>query len=205
MVMWSSIAAGDGAAAGMFTGLDGLRICRDLVQRLALETIKHPPSLAAIRDQARLLQHLEVKRQTGLGDPEHVLQLTDAALLMRKHFDDLDSCFVREGMEPAGDVRGFGAGGSGHLSTYQVLLIRQGSPWWRQQDNAQVPLCFSGLTIRANAIMCLSVSPSRPKYFRRPTRCTPTRPAAFSTFRWNDTLDCGAPRISCNSVTQRSR
>src|SRR5689334_4755258 len=31
------------------------------------------------------------------------------------------------------------------------------------------------------------------------------RPDLFRTFRWKDTLDCGAPRISYNSVTQRGR
>src|SRR3989454_6429382 len=118
----NSVTTGDGAAAGMLAGLHGLRVCRDLVQCLTLEAVEHPASLSPITDQPGVLQHLEMKRESRLGDAEHLLELADAALLMRQHFDDLDAGFIREGMKPAGDLRGIGPGGGWHALNVSTIV-----------------------------------------------------------------------------------
>jgi len=79
----------------VFAGLHGSGICRNLVERIALEPVEHPPPFAAIADQPGVLQHFEVKRESGLGDLEHLLELADAAFLVRQHFDDLNAGDIR--------------------------------------------------------------------------------------------------------------
>src|SRR6267143_2400361 len=125
----NSVTTGDGAAAGMFAGLYGLRVGRDLVQRLAHETVEHPPSLATIADQLGVLQHFEMKGEARLRDLEHLLELAHAAFLVRQHLDDLNAGFVRQSVKPTGNDGGVGScgGGSCHAPTYQLFLIRQGA------------------------------------------------------------------------------
>src|SRR5438874_1518930 len=119
---WISVTTRDGTAAGVFAGLHGLRIGGDLVQRLALETVEHPPSLPPIADQCSVLQHFQMKGESRLRDFEDLLELADTAFLVRQHFDDLNAGFIGQGMEPTGNDGGVGAGGSCHRANISTLL-----------------------------------------------------------------------------------
>src|SRR2546430_957255 len=55
-----------------------------------------------------------MKRQARLGGAEHVLQLAHATLAVRQEPHDLESCLVRERVEPAGCQPIVGKGGRGH-------------------------------------------------------------------------------------------
>src|SRR5438093_12473099 len=55
---WQSVTTRDGAAASMLSRLHGPGVSGDLVQRLPLQPVKHPPPLFAIADQPSLLEHL---------------------------------------------------------------------------------------------------------------------------------------------------
>src|ERR1041384_4279854 len=90
----------------MLSGFDGLRVGSDLIERVALQVVVHPASLFAIREQPRVFQHFEMEGQPGLRDAEYLLQLADAALLVRQHFDDPHARLVGERVEPARHLNG---------------------------------------------------------------------------------------------------
>src|SRR6266581_3115267 len=79
---FESITTREFTATGVFAGLHGLRVRRDLVERLSLEVVVHPPAIAPIRQQAGILQHLEVEREPGLCDTEHLLELAHTAFFV---------------------------------------------------------------------------------------------------------------------------
>src|SRR2546425_7884300 len=106
----------------MFAGLYRLRVGRDLVQRLALETVEHPPSLATIADQSSVLQHFEMKGETRLRDLEYLLELADAAFFVRQHLHDLHPGFISQGMKPAGNDGSIRSGGGCHASNVSIIL-----------------------------------------------------------------------------------
>src|SRR2546425_6126814 len=112
----------------MFAGLHGLRVGRDLVQRLALETVEHPPSLATIADQSSVLQHFEMKGETRLRDLEYLLELADAAFFVRQHLHDLHPGFISQGMKPAGNDGSIRSGGGCHASNVSTILDASRGP-----------------------------------------------------------------------------
>src|SRR3989442_916147 len=103
-----SIAARPSAAPGVLSRLDRLGERRDPVQLLAVERVIDPSPLAPVRDDPRLLEDLEVKREPRLSGVECILQVADAALPVRQQLDDLEPRLIGERVKPTRRARRVG-------------------------------------------------------------------------------------------------
>src|SRR5207245_1295692 len=74
-----SLAAGRPATPGVPAGLHGARKCGDPFERVGVEGVIHPASLAPVGHQPGVLQRLQVNGEPALRRVEHVLQLAHAA------------------------------------------------------------------------------------------------------------------------------
>src|SRR3989441_12845751 len=69
-----SLAAGRPATPGVLAGLHGARKRRDRFERVGVEGVIHPASLAPVGHQPGVFQRLQVKGEPGLRRVEHVLR-----------------------------------------------------------------------------------------------------------------------------------
>src|SRR5437867_4026365 len=103
-----SLTACGPAAARMLARLHCSRKCRDLIERVVVQRVVHPAPVPPVGHEPRVLESLQVKRQSRLGRIERALQLADAALAVREEAYDLEPRLIRQGVEPAhraADVR----------------------------------------------------------------------------------------------------
>src|ERR1051325_9344880 len=68
----------------------------DLREGVLVQRVVHPATLFAIRNQAGILEHLQMEGQARLRRVEQVGQVADAALSPAQPLHDLETCFVRE-------------------------------------------------------------------------------------------------------------
>lgn len=95
--------------------LEALHPGEDLEQRLGSEPVVDVAPLAAIRDEARVLQRAQVLRERGQGRGERLRELTHVALpLFQESFQQLTSRGVRDGEEEG--VGGAAVGHAGYIS-----------------------------------------------------------------------------------------
>src|SRR6266566_2677807 len=116
-----SLAAGGPATPGVPAGLHGTRKCGDRFERVGIEGVIHPASLAPVGHQLGVLQRLQVKREPGLRRVEHGLQLAHAAFSVGEQAHDFEARLIGKRVEPAGGAVDVGKGRRGHggnISTY---------------------------------------------------------------------------------------
>ena len=68
-------------------------------QGVGVQRVVHPAALPTIGDQARVLQHLQVKRQPGLRGIERIGEIADAALAHPEALEDREPGAVGQGVE----------------------------------------------------------------------------------------------------------
>ena len=80
-------------------GCEGFQGCPQVLDCLGGQAVVNPPARRAIKNQARVLQLLEMKGKTGLGSIEFTLKLADAALAAGQEPDDGEPGLFGEGLE----------------------------------------------------------------------------------------------------------
>src|SRR5919112_6259850 len=110
------------ARAPLLRGESAHEVVR-LAEGVGSERVVRPATLAAIGDEPRVLEHLEMEGEPRLRGVERLLQVADAALAVAQHLEHRQPRLVGEGVEEvrgAGEVErgGGGRGGCGHAPLY---------------------------------------------------------------------------------------
>jgi hypothetical protein len=87
-------------------------------QLLDAEGVVHPPALAAVDDQAGLLQNSKMKGEPGLCGIERIGELAHAAFAPPQAVENGEPGLVRQGMEEAGGSVSIQRYGSSHGTNY---------------------------------------------------------------------------------------
>ena len=97
------------------------------VQCVAAKLVINPAPLPPVRNQAGVLEHLEVEREPRLRSRGGFREIADAALAMTEQLHDPKPSGIGERVEEAGGFfAGGGGGGSAHArNMHQVTLICQ--------------------------------------------------------------------------------
>src|SRR6185437_3402395 len=113
-------ACGIGREPGRGQGADE---CLELCECVDGERVVRPASLAAVRDEAGVLEHPQVKGEQGLAEAERIGELADAPFASPEQVDDLEASRVRQCPELPGDRTEVERIRRGHRTLlYQVTL-----------------------------------------------------------------------------------
>jgi hypothetical protein len=74
----------------------------------------NPPSGFTIPNDSRVLEDAKMKRETRLRGVQSISEIAHAPLPTVQHLDDLETCFVGEGVKKHDGSSGLGSGSNGH-------------------------------------------------------------------------------------------
>jgi len=68
------------------------------------EMIVHPEAIFLVIDKARFFKYLQMFGNTGLCNPERLLDLADTHHLVLEHLNDFDSVLIRKGLHNLDEI-----------------------------------------------------------------------------------------------------
>src|SRR5690349_20914315 len=98
-----------------------------LGERLRCDAVIGPSSLAQVGDETGLLQHAQVKRQSGLRCLQLILEVTDAPLATAEHLENPETRLVGERVEELCGPRRLDDSGS-HGSIISTVFDMSSAP-----------------------------------------------------------------------------